>query len=149
MLAACLLLSSLSAVAADQPAAAGGAAAASNVISNPLFRQKLWLSGELGQRHVEMLLQPKSVEEDGLEGSYQIAGRTGRPAILLAGEVSADRLSMEESDDGKDVSGEWNGDINGMQVSGTWLSADGMRSERFLLHISQTPVPLAQASAKR
>jgi hypothetical protein len=86
-----------------------------------------------------MHLQPKTEDRDSVEGSYVVvAGAQQSQKILLAGEVTADRLSMEESVDGTDVSGQWDGDLQGQTVRGIWLSADGNVRQDFTLEIVNT-----------
>ncbi|MBK1890979.1 hypothetical protein Undi14_13135 [Undibacterium sp. 14-3-2] len=108
-------------------------------MSNPVFARAIELRGQLGAKHVRMHLQPKTEDRDSVEGSYVVvAGAPQSQKILLAGEVTADRLSMEESVDGTDVSGQWDGDLQGQTVRGIWLSADGNVRQDFTLEIVNT-----------
>lgn len=111
-------------------------------MSNPVFARAIELRGNLGAKQVRMHLQPKTEDRDSVEGSYIIvAGSQQSQKILLAGEVTADRLSMEESVDGTDVSGQWDGDLVGHTVHGIWLSADGNVRQDFALEIVDTESP--------
>ncbi|MFZ6774201.1 hypothetical protein ACO0LB_15950 [Undibacterium sp. SXout7W] len=111
-------------------------------MTNPLFAKPVELRGKLGAQQIRMYLQPKTEDRDSVEGSYVIvhAGKLGQK-ILLAGEVTADKLSMEESIDGTDVSGQWDGDLHGNVVRGVWLSADGTIHQDFALEL----VPLSKS----
>jgi hypothetical protein len=97
------------------------------------FGQPLTLRGKLGDDPVQMHLQPKTEEIDSVEGSYEIHGHTGK--ILLAGEVTGNALTMEESQDGVDVSGQWDGKLEGKTLHGTWTSDDGSTSKSFTLEL--------------
>jgi hypothetical protein len=109
--------------AADMSPAAGG-----------MFARPVVLRGTLGSAQIQMSLQPKSDPAEGIEGEYIVFGRSGR--ILLAGETESGGLLMEESENGTDVSGQWEGQQEGAAVRGTWQSADGSVSKPFVL----TPV---------
>lgn len=109
-----------------------------SAMSNPVFARAIELRGQLGAKQVRMHLQPKTEDRDSVEGSYVVAGAQQSQKILLAGEVTADRLSMEESVDGTDVSGQWDGDLQGQTVRGIWLSADGNVRQDFTLEIVNT-----------
>ena len=117
--------------AADAPPAAGG-----------MFARPVVLRGTLGDAQIQMKLQPKADPAEGIEGEYIVFGRSGH--ILLAGETESGGLLMEESENGTDVSGQWEGQHDGTAVRGTWQSADGSVSKPFVL----SPVDTA-ASASR
>jgi hypothetical protein len=119
------------AAAADASAAAGG-----------IFSRPVVLRGTLGNAQIQMTLQPKSDPAEGIEGQYVVFGRSGH--ILLAGETESGGLLMEESENGTDVSGQWEGQQEGASVRGTWQSADGSVSKPFLL----TPVEAAASPAR-
>ena len=106
-----------------------------------LFSRPVVLRGTLGEARIQMRLQPKDDPAEGLEGQYIVFGRSGH--ILLAGETEAGGLLMEESENGTDVSGQWEGRHDGTALRGTWQSADGLVSKPFIL----TPVDPAPASA--
>jgi hypothetical protein len=99
--------------------------------SSGLFARPVVLRGTLGDARIEMQLRPKADPAEGLEGEYIVFGRSGH--ILLAGETEADGLLMEESENGTDVSGQWDGRQDGASVRGTWQSADGSLSKPFIL----------------
>ncbi|WP_231602626.1 hypothetical protein [Herbaspirillum chlorophenolicum] len=90
------------------------------------------LRGDIDGRQIQLSLQPKK-NEDGLEGRYFFFG--GSPEILVAGEVEGDDLVMEESVNGRDVSGQWEGHRQGNVISGTWSSADGSITKPFSLQL--------------
>ena len=116
----------------------GGPAHAADAAGG-LFSRPVVLRGTLGDAQIQMHLQPKSDPAEGLEGQYIVFGRSGH--ILLAGETDADGLLMEESENGTDVSGQWEGRHDGAALRGTWQSADGAISKPFIL----TPVEAAPA----
>jgi hypothetical protein len=78
--------------------------------------------GRLGGKDIQAELVFATDTIDSVEGSYFIFGE-GAP-ILLAGEYEGAHLSMEESRDGKDVSGTWAGEIDRAHISGLWRDAD-------------------------
>ena len=106
--------------AADASPAAGG-----------MFARPVLLRGTLGDAQIQMKLQPKADPTEGIEGEYIVFGRSGH--ILLAGETESGGLLMEESENGTDVSGQWEGQQDGAAVRGTWQSADGSVSKPFVL----------------
>src|SRR5712664_1126353 len=87
------------AVAADQaiPPPKAGARLAH------LFVRPVTLRGTLNGAPIQMELHLKLDEEAALEGSYVLLGQNLK--VLLAGEGEEDALMMEESVNGKDVSG--------------------------------------------
>lgn len=100
-----------------------------------LLSKPVVMRGTLGTQKIQVNLQPKP-DEDGLQGTYFVFGQTQK--ILLAGEVQDDDLVMEESRNGQDVSGQWEGSLQGSVISGTWTAPDGSDSKPFVL---QLPVP--------
>ncbi|MDO8652993.1 MAG: hypothetical protein Q7R66_12460 [Undibacterium sp.] len=111
-------------------------------ISNSVFAKPLLLRGKLGKDAVQMQLQPKVEDIDSVEGSYRVLGDKNNHGnkILLAGEINANKLSMEESEDGVDVSGQWDGELTGTTLRGVWQSDDGKISQNFVLELVNTPV---------
>ncbi|MFZ6672329.1 hypothetical protein [Undibacterium sp. Xuan67W] len=101
--------------------------------------------GKLGDDTVQMRIQPKVEDIDSVEGDYLVIGssRNKGNKILLAGEVTGDVLSMEESEDGVDVSGQWDGKLEGRVLRGKWQSDDGKVVKDFVLEM----VPVANTSA--
>jgi hypothetical protein len=120
-LAAALFLCNVIAAGADTPATP----------SSSQFVVPLVLRGTLGDVQVQVNLRPKPDIKDGLEGDYFVFGRSQK--ILLAGEVEGSDLFLEESENGIDVSGHWNGSFSGDAISGDWQSADGSVSKPFAL----------------
>jgi hypothetical protein len=110
-------------------AAAQGALAAD--AANGLFSHPVLLRGTLGDAQIQLRMQPKADADEGLEGEYFVFGRSGK--IVVAGETEEDALLMEESENGVDVSGQWEGSQQGDSVSGTWTSADGKVTKPFRL----------------
>ena len=96
-----------------------------------LFSRPVVLRGTLGDAVIQMQVRPKADPSEGIEGSYIVFGRSGQ--ILLAGETEGESLLMEESENGTDVSGQWEGRQQGGEVRGTWQSADGAVSRQFVL----------------
>jgi hypothetical protein len=99
--------------------------------ANGLFSHPVVLRGTLGDAQIQMRLQPKADPDEGIEGEYFAFGRGGR--IALAGETEDDALLMEESENGVDVSGQWQGSQHGDTVTGTWTSGDGTVTKSFSL----------------
>jgi hypothetical protein len=114
------------------PALAQQAAVPAAASLQELVRQPLVLRGTLGTEQVQLNVRPKT-GEDGLEGKYFIFGQSAQ--ILLAGEVDQNELVMEESYNGKDVSGEWDGSYQDGVLSGTWSSLDGKINKSFMLKV--------------
>ena len=98
-----------------------------------LAHKTLVLRGTLDGEQVQMTLSPKK-DEDGLRGTYFIFGQGAQ--IMLAGEADHDDLVMEESHNGKDVSGEWAGEFKNGVLSGTWSTLDGAVSKPFVLNLA-------------
>ncbi|MFZ6747686.1 hypothetical protein [Undibacterium sp. Ren11W] len=115
----------------------GFAETALSPMSNPVFSKQIELHGKLGKDVVRMKLQPKLEDADSVEGSYLVQGAKRNPGhkILLAGEITGNKLTMEESEDGVDVSGQWDGELIGTSLRGIWQSDDGKRSESFVLEL--------------
>lgn len=113
------------------------------------FQAPLVLRGTLGEEQVQMRLRPKAVAGEGLEGEYFVFGHSR--TILLAGESEGANLFLEESENGKDVSGHWNARIDGDAISGDWAAPGGKMTKRFVLKVlpSGTKAPRThQAAAK-
>jgi hypothetical protein len=128
LLAACLLFANL-ALAADPAAPAPGAGAAlAQLLARPVT-----LRGTLNGVPIQMDLRLKPDETEAMEGSYFAFGQSAK--ILLAGEFEEDALMMEESANGKDVSGLWDGVYDGVTLSGNWSSLDGTVLHPFVLKV--------------
>jgi hypothetical protein len=93
----------------------------------------LVLRGSLGADQVQLQLRPKPEGDGGVEGSYFIFGRGAQ--ILLAGEFDEEGFWMEESVNGRDVSGQWEGGRQGDALTGSWRGADDGPTKPFLLRI--------------
>lgn len=140
---------SLSACALQAQAAGTESALASTTVQHPVLKHAVEFSGMLGKQAVHVFLRPKKDEIDGLEGYYTLTTNSKTPPkrILLAGELAGDRISLEESQDGTEVSGQWDAELKGGQLTGSWLSADGNTSMEFVLKL-RSPRMLRQAIAK-
>ncbi|MFC5474209.1 hypothetical protein [Paraherbaspirillum soli] len=128
----CLALASgpgTAASAADHETVAGGIAAT----TVNLFVKPMTLSGTLGDARIEMHLQLKADPTEGIQGTYSFAGQTAK--ILLAGESENTDVLLEESINGKDVSGEWAGKLVGDTFSGTWSTTDDAVTKPFVLKV--------------
>ena len=97
------------------------------------FAKPLTLRGTLGDAQIEMHLQLKPDPSEGIQGTYVIAGQSAK--ILLAGESDNADVIMEESINGKDVSGEWAGKLVGDTFSGTWSTTDDAVTKPFALTV--------------
>ena len=100
-------------------------------ITVDLFAQPLSFRGTLGDATIEMHLQLKPDPTEGLQGTYSAPGQSAK--ILLAGEYDGGDVIMEESINGKDVSGEWAGKFDGKTFSGTWSTTDDAVIKPFVL----------------
>lgn len=123
-----LTLALFSALARAQ---AGADDAAGNLRQSLMDRSQV-LRGELDGQRIQLTIGPKH-NEDGLQGRYFVFGESTE--ILLAGEVEGDDLVMEESRNGRDVSGQWEGHRQGAAIVGTWSSADGSVTRPFSLQL--------------
>jgi len=128
--------------AADAPAAAPAQLAAPLPLAS-LFTKPVVLRGTLGEMQVQLQLRPKEVADEGLEGNYFVFGRSGN--ILLAGETEDDTLFLEESENGTDISGQWEGRLQGDALNGTWTSADAQSSKAFSLRVLRDETKTASA----
>jgi hypothetical protein len=106
---------------------------ATSITAQNLFARPLTLRGTLGDARIEMHLQLKPDPAEGIQGSYAIAGQSAQ--ILLAGESENTDVIMEESVNGKDVSGEWAGKLVGNTFSGTWSTTDDAVTKPFALTV--------------
>lgn len=87
-----------------------------------LLAKPVTLRGKLGDQAIQVNLRLKPQIDEGVEGDYFLFGRSQK--ILLAGEVDNDTVALEESENGTDISGQWEGKITGNVIRGTWTSAD-------------------------
>ncbi len=140
---------SLAASATQVQAAAAESAPATATVQHPVLKHAVEFSGMLGKQAVHVFLRPKKDEIDGLEGYYTLTTNSKTPPkrILLAGELAGDRISLEESQDGTEVSGQWDAELKGGLLTGSWLSADGNTSMEFVLKLRSQRM-LRQAIAK-
>jgi len=121
-------------VLADNGSIAGAPLTA--IAAQDRFATPLTLRGTLGDTQIEMHLRQKPDPSEGIQGSYVIAGQSAK--ILLAGETDNADILMEESVNGKDVSGEWAGKLVGNTFSGTWSTTDDAVTKPFALTIQAT-----------
>ncbi len=94
-----------------------------------LLAKPVTLRGKLGDQAIQVHLHLKEQIDEGVEGDYFLFGRTQK--ILLAGEVDNNTLALEESENGTDISGQWDGKIDGNVIRGTWTSADASVTKSF------------------
>jgi hypothetical protein len=106
----------------------------------------LFFRGTLGDDQVQANLRAKADIAEGFEGDYFLFGHSQK--VLLAGEIDGDDIFMEESVNGTDVSGQWNGKLDGDVVSGTWQSADGLVTKPFAMKIVRNTTPPARSASK-
>lgn len=109
------------------------------------FVKPVTLRGKLGDGDIQVNLRTKEQMEDGVEGEYFYFGRSQN--ILLAGEIEGEYLFMEESENGTDVSGQWDGKLADNTISGEWQSADGKIKKPFTLRVVRTDEKAKQKSA--
>jgi hypothetical protein len=98
-----------------------------------LLARPVTLRGKLAEQPIQMHLRLKAQAEEGIEGEYFLFGRTQK--VLLAGEADNNTLTMEESENGTDISGQWDGRIEGNVVRGTWTAADNVTIKPFELSV--------------
>lgn len=122
---------------------ANGAAADAAVQAATVFAKPVVLRGTLGDQQIQMQLRPKEEFEGGVEGQYFAFGQSQQ--VLLAGEVADDQLFMEESINGRDVSGDWVGVFKDGVLTGEWQSLAG-DSKNFRLEVLPVPQPAAAAA---
>jgi len=95
------------------------------------------------------VIVPSGVEVALAANEISVKGPLGSLTQSFAGDVSVvregDSLLMEESENGTDVSGQWEGRQEGGEVRGIWQSADGAISKQFVLR----PVDAGHAAATR
>jgi hypothetical protein len=94
-----------------------------------MFGVPVVFRGTLGDMQIQATVRPKAIAEEGLEGEYFIFGRSHM--ILLAGEFEGDTIFLEESENGTNISGQWEGKLQGDSIQGIWTSADGAISRPF------------------
>ncbi len=140
----CVLLAAggVALAASDMPpAAVANPVAAAPSAAEKLFAAGPALSGTLGELKIQASLRVKEDMREGLEGEYFVFG--GSQKILLAGEFERDgAVFLEESENGRNVSGQWDGKLEGDIFSGTWSSFDGSVSKPFVLTVIR-PKPAA------
>lgn len=109
-----------------------------------VFQKPVALRGTVGDVQIQVNLRPKEEVDEGHEGEYFLFGNSHK--ILLAGEIEKDGiLFMEESVNGTDISGQWDGKLEGDVLAGTWMSADGSITKPFSLKI----IPQVQKSSQK
>ncbi|HJV87075.1 MAG TPA: hypothetical protein VJ698_16545 [Noviherbaspirillum sp.] len=103
------------------------------------------MQGMLGQAQIQGTLRNKAEKDEGIEGEYFVSGQPQR--VLLAGEIEGDDFFLEESENGKDVSGQWTGKLAGDTISGEWQSPDGKVTKPFILRIRRNDDTMQGATA--
>ena len=93
-----------------------------------------WQADVTGQNGpITLVLGPHPEWDGTVKGEIRRPGGTA----IVVGDVNQGKLSMEESADGKSVSGNWFGDVVegscGRRVEGEWLDAQDV-SHAFVLH---------------
>ncbi len=128
------LASAQNSPATPSDAAADASAAVNGAAFSRLLARPAVFKGTLNGAPIEMQLRLKADETAAVEGNYVLNGQAGH--VLVAGEFEQDALMMEESVNGKDVSGLWDGVYDGKSLRGNWSSLDGETLRPFVL----TPV---------
>jgi hypothetical protein len=98
-----------------------------------LFAKPAVLRGTLGEEKIQANIRPKEDIMDGIEGDYFVFGTTQK--IMVVGDLSRGVFVMEESHDGKKISGRWEGTRDGDTLRGTWTSVDDTVSKPFVLTV--------------
>jgi hypothetical protein len=134
----CATLLASASAAGNGTAAGAGLPTAGNIASAPvaqgMFSRPVVLTGTLGTQRIEANIRPKAEIDEGIEGEYFVFGQSRK--ILLAGELEGEDVFMEESENGTDVSGQWEGKRAGGEIRGTWSSPDGAVTKPFVLRAS-------------
>lgn len=150
-----LLIAAVPAFAADSASSSAPTsttAPAPPLVHSPaasLLAKPVTLRGKLGDQAIQVHLHLKEQIDEGVEGDYFLFGRTQK--ILLAGEVDNNTLALEESENGTDISGQWDGKIDGNVIRGTWTSADATVTKPFevaAVDIAATAAVAPKKSAK-
>ncbi|ABR91299.1 Uncharacterized conserved protein [Janthinobacterium sp. Marseille] len=127
---------------APKPAVAAGSTVPA------LFHKPVFFRGVVGDINVQVNIRPKADIDEGIEGEYFIFGNSHK--ILLAGEIEGDQLFMEESENGTNISGQWDGKLEGDSLVGSWMSADGTITKPFTLKaVVQKPAAVPAHAAKK
>ena len=134
-------------LAGDAPTAGPLPAPIAHSPAAALLARPATLRGKIGAQPIEMHLQMKVPADEGIEGDYLLTGQTHK--ILLAGESENDNLSLEESENGSDISGLWDGVIDGRTIRGTWTSADGSVVKPFELSVAPAAALVGKSSPSR
>jgi hypothetical protein len=112
-----------------------------------LFAKPVVLRGTLGEQKIQAHIGPKEDITEGIEGDYFVFG--GPSKILLAGDLNRGELVMEESVDGKKISGRWIGTRDGNTLRGNWTSSDDAVSKPFVLTVISDRAGLQRANAEQ
>ncbi len=130
---ACALMQAIPAVASEMKAVPA-------VEQQRSFAQPQIFRGQLGAKLIEIHLQPKKDEPESLEGYYLI-GPDWKKKVLLAGEWSGAQISLEESENGTDVSGTLEAEWLADGLSGNWMPADETLKVTFRLQAVKKALP--------
>jgi hypothetical protein len=90
--------------------------------------------GTFGSNTIEMTLTQDQDAEDSVHGWYVVLGSAKPERVQLAGEWEDDTLSLEESHNGVDVSGNWNAIFNDDGFAGQWSDINGEHATDIALH---------------
>jgi hypothetical protein len=112
----------------------------------PSFAGPLVFRGTLGDEQVQLNLRPKANAEDGYEGDYFVFGSSQK--VLLAGGLENEDFAFEESGNGTDISGQWEGKLSGDIISGTWQSVDGSTQKPFKIKLMRIDEKAKKTSSK-
>jgi hypothetical protein len=118
-----------------------------SAVGKMLFVAPVSLRGTLGEVQIQASLRTMAEMEGGIEGEYFVFGQSQQ--VLLAGEVEGDQVFLEESKNGTDVSGQWNGKLIGDTISGEWQSADGNATKPFTIKIVRGDAKGKRAAAAK
>ena len=89
--------------------------------------------GTLGDMPVQFSVRQKVPADEGIEGEYFIFGQSRK--ILLAGELDGENIFLEESENGTNISGSWDGKLKGDVFQVAWTSADDSVTRPFSLKL--------------
>ncbi|VTU38138.1 hypothetical protein [Variovorax sp. PBL-E5] len=138
LIAACAI--SLGAFAQDAPRPAAPLACPSNAQDLPVDAlYGTWEARFDGVPGVAMVQLAKHPDYAGVKGTITRGGDTPRSTAELAGDIDDDGvLAIDESQDGRTISGTWSGELQagscGREFRGTWRNAADDSTRSFVLN---------------
>ncbi len=127
-------------------AVSAGAGAHDALAPNPAFAHYPHYVGTLGGKRIVLRLGVKPDEPDELNGEYQYVPQG--PSMLVAGARDGNTLTLEESDDGTEISGQWVAQFaDDGSLSGVRMNDDESDQQPLALKPASAPPTLGARSA--